>query len=698
MQTMPNTRRFPPEHFINRELSLLAFNRRVLAQAADERVPLLERLRFLCIVSSNMDEFFEIRVAGLKEQIKLDSHATSTDGLLPAEVYRRVALEAHALIAEQYALLNEVMLPKLRAEGVAFLRRSEWTKELQEWVAEYFSREVMPLLTPIGLDPAHPFPRVLNKSLNFAVELEGRDDFGRAGGAAIVQAPRALPRVIQLPKKLAGFDNGFVFLSSVMHRHVHELFPGMAILGCHQFRVTRNSDLFVDDEEVKNLRTALQGELPQRHLGDAVRLEIPDSCSPIMADFLQQQFGLGKVDVYRVPGIVNLVRLMSVPDRVERPDLKYAEFQPGLPKMLTKRSDVFAGIRKQDVLVHHPFQSFSPVVQLLQQAADDPAVVAIKMTVYRTGTDSVLLEHLLRAAQKGKEVTVVVELMARFDEEANLSIAQQLEEVGAHVVYGVFGYKTHAKMLMVLRREDNGYRRYVHLGTGNYHPRTTRFYTDFGLLTCHEEICADVHEVFKQITGMGKAAALKHLWRAPLTLHSNLLVAIRAETEAAKNGRKGQIIAKMNSLLEPEIIEALYEASQAGVEIDLIVRGVCGLRPGVKGLSANIRVRSLVGRFLEHHRIFYFLADGAETLYLSSADWMERNFFRRIEIAFPVLDKKLKQRVIKEGLRPYLTDDCQSWVMESDGQYRPLRGKRGGRYCVQETLLAEMAAPVPAAD
>ena len=697
VDAMPmSSRRFPPEHFINRELSLLAFNRRVLAQAADERVPLLERLRFLCIVSSNMDEFFEIRVAGLKEQLKLGSHAPSTDGLPPAEVYRRVALEAHALIAEQYALLNETMLPKLRAEGVAFLRRSEWTPELQEWIAEYFVDEVMPVLTPIGLDPAHPFPRVLNKSLNFAVELEGRDDFGRAGGAAIVQAPRALPRVIQLPKKLSGFEHGFVFLSSIMHRHVHELFPGMAILGCHQFRVTRNSDLFVDDEEVKNLRTALQGELPQRHLGDAVRLEIPDSCSPLMAEFLQHQFGLDNTDVYRVPGIVNLVRLMSVPDRVERADLKYAEFQPGLPKVLTKRFDIFESIRKQDVLVHHPFQSFSPVVQLLQQAADDPAVVAIKMTVYRTGTDSVLLEHLLKAAQKGKEVTVVVELMARFDEEANLSIAQQLEEVGAHVVYGVFGYKTHAKMLMVLRREEHGYRRYVHLGTGNYHPRTTRFYTDFGLLTCNEEISADVNEVFKQITGMGKAAELKHLWRAPFTLHSNILAAIKAETDAAKNGRKGQIIAKMNSLLEPEIIEALYEASQGGVEVDLIVRGVCALRPGVKGLSDNIRVRSLVGRFLEHHRIFYFHAEGEEKLYLSSADWMERNFFRRIEIAFPVLDKKLKQRVLKEGLRPYLADNCASWGMESDGQYRPLRGKRATRHCAQETLLADMAAALPA--
>jgi polyphosphate kinase len=693
----PITRRYPPEHFINRELSLLAFNRRVLAQAADDRVPLLERLRFLCIVSSNMDEFFEIRVAGLKEQLKLGSHSLSTDGLLPEEVYRRVALEAHALIAEQYSLLNEVILPKLRDEGIAFLRRSEWTEEQRAWIRDYFVSEVMPMLTPIGLDPAHPFPRVLNKSLNFAIELAGHDDFGRTGGAAIVQAPRALPRVIRLPRKLTGIDFGCVFLSSIMHEHVHELFSGMEILGCHQFRVTRNSDLWVDDEEVKNLRTTIQGELPQRHFGDAVRLEIPDNCSPVVAEFLLQQFNLDKEDLYQVPGIVNLVRLISVPDQVDRPDLKYPPFQPGLPKVLTKRYDIFASIRKQDILVHHPYQSFNPIIQMLEQAADDPAVVAIKMTVYRTGTDSVLLEHLLRAAQLGKEVTVVIELMARFDEEANLSIATKLEDVGAHVVYGVFGYKTHAKLLMVLRREEKGYRRYVHLGTGNYHPRTTRFYTDFGLMTCNPEIASDVGEVFRQITGMGKATDLKHLWRAPFTLHSSIIASIQAETAAAKAGRKAQIIAKMNSLLDPDTIEALYEASQAGVDIDLIVRGVCGLRPGVKGLSDNIRVRSIVGRFLEHHRIFYFLADGEEKLYLSSADWMERNFFRRIEVAFPVLEKKLKQRVIKEGLKPYLADTAQAWDMESDGQYHPRRAKRNA-FNAQESLLADMAAAVLPAD
>lgn len=686
---------FPTEHFLNRELSLLAFNRRVLAQAADPRTPLLERLRFLCIVSSNLDEFFEIRVAGIKAQIKLNSSTIGPDGRTAQEVFRLVTREAHRLIEDQYALLNETILPALRKEGICFFKRSEWSEAQEAWIHDYFRREVMPVLTPIGLDPAHPFPRVLNKSLNFAVELQGIDAFGRAGSVAIVQAPRALPRVIQLPQELTGIDYGFVFLSSIMHRYVGELFAGMNVLGCYQFRVTRNSDLFVDEEEVKNLRIALQGELPQRHFGDAVRLEVADNCSPTMIEFLLQQFGLGRDDLYQVHGIVNLVRLISVPDRVDRPDLKFKPFHPGLPRQLSGRDDMFAALRKGDILLHHPYQAFTPVIALLEQAADDPQVVAIKMTVYRTGTDSVLMEHLLRAAQKGKEVTVVVELMARFDEEANLSIAARLEEVGAHVVYGVFGYKTHAKMMLILRREEMdggcGYRRYVHLGTGNYHPRTTRFYTDFGLMTCHEEITADVNEIFKQLTGLGKAVALKHLWQAPFTLHDSVLEAIRTETTIAQSGRKAHIIAKMNALIEPQIIEALYAACQAGVKIDLIVRGVCCLRPGVPGLSENIRVRSVVGRFLEHHRIFYFHADGAERLYLGSADWMERNFFRRIEVCFPILDAKLKRRVIKEGLRIYLADNCQAWDMDSAGDYR-IRPSRRMRTSAQELLLAELAA------
>jgi polyphosphate kinase len=684
------SRRRPAEHFLNRELSLLAFNRRVLQQAADPNVPLLERLRFLCIVSSNLDEFFEIRVAGLKEQIKLGSVSTGADGMLPLEVFRRVGAETHALIAEQYALLNDVILPALAEQGIDILRRSRWNEPQKAWIRDYFFREVMPVLTPIGLDPSHPFPRVLNKSLNFAVELEGRDAFGRSSGAAIVQAPRALPRVIRLPQELTGVTYGFVFLSSILHAHVDELFAGMAVLGCYQFRVTRNSDLFVDEEEVKNLRTALQGELPQRHFGDAVRLEVADNCSEAMAEFLLQQFGLATEDLYRVPGIVNLVRLNQLPDAVERPDLKYPPFQPGRPKALDKRADLFAAIRKQDILLHHPFQSFTPVIDLLQQAVDDPQVVAIKMTVYRTGTDSILMESLVRAAQKGKEVTVVVELMARFDEEANINWATRLEEIGAHVVYGVVGYKTHAKMLLIVRREDGGLRRYLHLGTGNYHPRTTRFYTDFGLLTCNAEIGDDINEVFKQLTGLGRAGQLHHVWQAPFSLHPNVMAAIHAEAEAARAGQPARIIAKMNSLLEPATIEALYEASQAGVEIDIIVRGVCALRPGVPGLSERIRVRSIVGRFLEHSRIFHFHAGGDEKIFLSSADWMERNFFRRIELCFPVLDDKLRRRVVKEGLKPYLADNCQAWEMDGEGNYR-LKSSRRSRVCAQETLLAELA-------
>ncbi|HSD38613.1 MAG TPA: polyphosphate kinase 1 [Rhodocyclaceae bacterium] len=684
----------PPEGLINRELSMLAFQRRVLAQAADEGVPLLERLKFLCIVSSNLDEFFEIRVAGLKEQIRTGTTVLA-GGVRPQALYDEVCGQIHKIVAEQYSLLNDNILPAMDKEGIVFFRRSLWTDAQREWIAQHFLNEVMPVLTPVGLDPAHPFPRVLNKSLNFAVELEGRDAFGRNSNAAIVQAPRSLPRVIRLPRELTGVDNGFVFLSSIVHAHVGELFAGMNVLGCYQFRVTRNSDLFVDEEEVKDLRKTLQGELQQRNFGDAVRLEVADNCSPQMTDFLLQQFELGRDELYRVPGIVNLVRLMQVPDWVERPDLKYAPFSPAYPKGLDKRSNMFDAIRKGDILLHHPFQSFSPVVDLLSTAADDPQVLAIRMTVYRTGTDSVLMEQLLRAARKGKEVNVVVELMARFDEEANINWAAKLEDAGAHVVYGVFGYKTHAKMLLIVRREEdeNGrsiLRRYVHLGTGNYHPRTARFYTDFGLMTVNEEIGADMHEVFKQLTGLGRAETLRHLWQAPFSLQPNVVATINAEADIARQGRKGRIIAKMNALMEGETIQALYDASQAGVEIDLIVRGPCALRPGVPGLSENIKVRSTVGRFLEHTRIFFFQADGEEKVYLSSADWMDRNFFRRIEAAFPILDPKIKRRVIKEGLKPYLMDNSQTWEMDGEtGTYRK-RASRGARHCAQDLLLREV--------
>jgi len=688
----------PHAHFLNRELGLLEFNRRVLAQAADESVPLLERLRFLCIVSSNLDEFVEIRVAGLKEQIKLNLQETGPDGKDPAEVYALVTAGVRSLVEAQYRLLNDVLLPKLAAAGIRFRRRSDWTAAQKQWIREYFFREMLPVLTPIGLDPAHPFPKVLNKSLNFAVDLDGRDAFGRSSGAAIVQAPRALPRLIRLPAAGAGSGYDFVFLSSILHGHVGELFSGMNVLGCYQFRVTRNSDLFVDEEEVTNMRIALQGELLQRHFGDAVRLEVADNCSERMIEFLLQQFGLDASDLYRVAGPVNLYRLREIPDQIDRPELKYPSFQPGLPAALEEKTDLFEAISRQDVLLHHPYQSFTPVINFIRTAATDPQVIAIKQTVYRTGTDSELMEILIDAARRGKEVTVVVELMARFDEEANLNWAARLEEVGAHVVYGVVGHKTHAKMALIVRREEDAegvrtLKRYVHLATGNYHPRTARLYTDFGLITANEGICADANDVFQQLTGLGRAGKLRHVWQSPFSLHKKAVAAIRNEARLAAEGKPARIVAKMNSLFEPAIIEELYAASQAGVRIELIVRGVCGLRPGIKGLSENIRVRSIVGRFLEHSRIFHFHNDGAEDTYLASADWMDRNFFRRIELCFPVLDPALKRRVIREGLLPYLADNCQAWEMDAEGSYTRVKPGRGRRRSAQEELLYTLATP-----
>ena len=695
----------PGERFLNREIQLLAFNRRVLAQAEDRKIPTLERLKFLTIVSSNLDEFFEIRVAGLKEQIKLNAGGRGADGKTPKETFKLVSVEAHEIVTRQYALLNDAIFPTLAAKGIRFLRRAQWNAAQQAWIRDYFFREMMPVLTPIGLDPAHPFPRVFNKSLNFAVELTGRDAFGRNSQRAIVQAPRMLPRVIKLPAEVAEGQDDFIFLTSILHQHVGELFSGMEVLGCYQFRLTRNSDLFVDEEEIKNLRLALQGELPQRHLGDAVRLEIADNCSEESLQFLATQFELEEIDIYRVNGPVNLVRMMSVPDLVARPDLKFPVFVPGHAKginKLAKGKDFFEVLKKQDILLHHPFQSFTPVIEFIEQAARDPQVVAIKVTVYRTGTDSIIMETLIEAAKYGKEVTVVVELMARFDEEANLNWAAKLEEVGAHVVYGVVGHKTHSKMALVVRREQQEgkkplLRRYVHLGTGNYHARTARLYTDFGLMTSNEDICADVNQVFVQLTGLGKASKLTRVWQAPFSLHAGVLASIENEIRIAKStksGARGHIIAKMNSLLESEVIEALYRASAAGVKIDLIVRGVCALRPGVPGLSENIRVRSIVGRFLEHSRIFYFRNGGDERVWLSSADWMERNFFRRIELCFPVQDTKLKRRVISEGLKPYLEDNVQAWEMDGEGGYtrkRPARGPKAVRRNAQEKLLLLLA-------
>jgi polyphosphate kinase len=680
-----------PELFFNRELGQLAFHRRVLAQAGNRATPLLERLRYLCIVSSNLDEFFEIRVSGLHAEIEAGSPVIGADRMRADHVFTQVAQGVHEVVAAQYELLNKEVLPGLAAEGIRFLRRSEFTPAQAEWVKSYFLRDVMPVLTPIGLDPSHPFPRVLNKSLNFAIELEGKDAYGRKSGIAIVQAPRVLPRVIRLPREISGVEYDFIFLSSILHAHVAELFAGMKVVDSYQFRVTRNSELFVDEEEVKDLRTALRGELPHRQFGDEVRLEVADNCPQQISDYLLAQFNLNQDDLYSVDGPVNLVRLINIPDQVERPDLKFPAFRPGLPGQLQLPGDMFGAMREGDILLYHPFQSFQPVIAFLEQAARDPAVAAIKMTVYRTGAESELMEILIGAARIGKEVTVVLELLARFDEEANINWAQRLEEVGAHVVYGVVGHKTHAKMLMVVRREEERLKRYVHLATGNYHPRTARLYTDWGLFTASEEIGADVSDIFIQLTGLGRASKLKHLWQAPFTLHKQILRAIHNEAEQAKGGGKGRIMAKMNALLEPEVISALYEASKAGVEIDLLVRGVCALKPGIPGISENIRVRSIVGRFLEHSRVFYFHNGGAEDVYLSSADWMDRNFFRRVEISFPVLDPKLKKRVINEGLKPYFEDNCQAWEMDQDGQYHLQSPHRGKPQVAQEMLLELLA-------
>ena len=687
-------RHVAPELCLNRELGQLEFNRRVLALAEDRGIPVLERLRFLCIVDSNLDEFFEIRVAGLKEEIA--ARATSgPDGMPLREVFRRVSEQARELMARQYQVLNEDVLPLLAAEGIRFLRRGEWNATQKEWVREYFFRELMPMLTPIGLDPAHPFPRLLNKSLNFVVEIDGKDAFGRKSSMAIVQAPRVLPRVIALPRPIARCDYGYIFLSSILHAHVAELFPGMTLLGCYQFQLTRNSDLYIDEEELrelKSLRKALQGELSQRQFGDSVRLEVADSCSPPMIEALLQQFGLTHDDLYQVNGPVNLVRLMQVVDLIDRPDLKFPPFVPAPPRELARQRDIFEAIRKGDILLHHPYQSFAPVVSFVEQAANDPQVVAIKQTVYRTGAQSEMMELLIQAARNGKAVTVILELMARFDEEANINWAQRLEDVGAHVIYGVVGYKTHAKMALVVRREDGRLRRYAHLATGNYHSRTARLYTDFGLLTCNEEICADVGEILMQLTGLGKATKLKHLWQSPFTLHPRMVKAIETEAKNARAGHKARIIAKMNALLEPGIIAALYDASQAGVRIDLIVRGVCALRPGLPGVSENIRVRSVLGQFLEHSRVFYFYNGGAEDVYLSSADWMDRNFFGRIEVCFPVLEPRLRRRVIREGLKPFLERNIAAWDMTADGQYQHHQGVRRKRANPQSLLLDMLAA------
>jgi polyphosphate kinase len=671
---MSDTDLVSPQLYFNRELSFLEFNQRVLEQAKDSRIPLLERVRFLCISCANLDEFFEIRVASLKELLEAGAVQPGPDGLSVPEQLQAIRARAVRLVDEQYQLLNDVLMPELAASGVVFVEPETWSDAQAVWIADYFKREVEPVLSPLALDPARPFPKILNKSLNFAIVVEGEDGFGRDSGLAVVQAPRSLPRLVRLPDELG--SRHFVFLGTIVEAFVSKLFGGMRMRGCYQFRVTRNSDLFVEQEEVDDLLRAVEGELASRRYGDAVRLETAHDCPEEILTYLLSQFALTHEDLYKVSGPVNLNRLMAVYDLVDRSELKYAPFAPSVPERLKLGSDAFATLRGGDVLLHHPFQGFGPVTDFIKQAAADPQVLAIKQTLYRAGTDSTIVGALAEAAAAGKDVTVIIELRARFDEEANIELATKLQEAGAHVMYGVFGFKTHAKLVMVVRREEKGLRRYCHLGTGNYHAKTARLYTDYGLMTADEAIGEDIHEIFLQLTGLTRVPRLRKLLHAPFSLHQALIAKIEREAAHARDGKPARIIAKLNALTEPTIIQALYRASRAGVDIDLIVRGICCLRPGVAGVSERIKVRCIIGRFLEHSRVYCFENAGAREIYCGSADWMDRNLFRRIEVAFPVDTPELKSRMTEE-LELYLEDDVQAWVLGSDGGYSRVASENG---------------------
>lgn len=676
-----------PALYSNRELSQLDFNFRVLAQAEDPSVPLLERLRFLCISCTNLDEFFEIRAATVQHAQEFDA-PLAPDALPPAVVLRRIHERAAELVEAQYRCWNQVLRPALGEAGVRVLAPAHWNEAQARWLRQYFRDEILPVLSPLGLDPAHPFPKILNKSLNIVVVLEGRDAFGRAGHLAIVRAPRSLPRIIQLPQQVSGGESDFVFLSAMLSSFAEELFPGMRVKGAYQFRVTRNSELIVDGDEVENLALALRDELAGRGYLRAMRLEIAQDCPAPIVRMLLDNFDLPGNAVYRIDGPVNLNRAMQVYELVQRPDLKYPPFTP---RKLRGSDAMFDLVAEGDVLLHHPYDAFGPVLELVKQAAEDPKVLAIKQTLYRTGKGSAIVEALVQAARNGKDVTAVVELRARFDEEANLGFADRLQEAGVQVVYGVVGYKTHAKMLLVVRREGRRLRRYVHLGTGNYHAGTARTYTDLGLITADEAIGADVHQVFQQLSGLAPDVGLRRLLQSPFTLHEGILAMIEREAAHARAGRPARIVARMNALNEPHVVRALYAASQAGVSIDLIVRGACTLRPGIPGVSDNIRVRSVVGRFLEHARAYWFGNDGAPELYCASADWLERNLLRRVELCFPILDPALAARVKREALDNALADNVNAWELHADGSYRRVRPAPGETpHSAQGSLLAEL--------
>ncbi len=689
--------------YINQEQSLLEFNRRVLAQAKNETIPLLERLKFLCISCSNMDEFFEVRMASMYELTEVPLARTKPDSLAPIEAIKILSKLAQEIVEDQYSTLNHILIPALEKQGIRFLRRTHWTKKQQEWLHNYFTQSLQPVLSPMGLDPSHPFPRVLNKSLNFIVSLEGQDAFGRSNGLAIVQVPRSLPRLIKLPKDATDGDNDFVFLSSILHANVSYLFPGMTVTGCHQFRLTRNTNMFIDEEEIDDIMSALQGELSSRHYGGAIRLEVSDQCPKNMYQYLLDQFDMNEQQLYQVCGPVNLHRLNAIPDLIDRPDLLFVPYNQRNPLVKKnkfgslrffqknkKPASLLERIKKKDILLHHPYDSFAPVIEFLQIAAKDPNVLAIRMTLYRTGEKSDIINALEKAAKNGKEVTAVVELRARFDEDNNIIQANRLQDAGVHVVYGVVGYKTHSKMILVVRREGDKLCHFVHLGTGNYHHITTRFYTDFGLFTANPAIGRDVAKIFQQLTSLGDTNNLELLLQSPFTLLSSMIEKIQREAKHARAGKPARIIAKMNGLQEQTIIDALYEASQAGVKIDLIIRGICSLRAGVKGLSENITVTCVIGRFLEHHRIYYFEnSPDSPEIFCSSADWMSRNLLSRVETCFPILDPECFQQVYTEGLAIYLEDNIGAWILQPDGTYLPKTIKEGQKPFSSQNFLID---------
>lgn len=673
---------------LDRDHSLLAFNERVLDWAVRDDVPLLERLRYLCIVSSNLDEFFEVRA----EPHLAACQSNTQKGPYTVKTFERLADALHRLVASQYALYNEKLMPAFEKCGIKIASHGDRNTAQRQWVKQYFEREVRPLLIPVALDPSHPFPQVANKSLNFIVRLGGKDAFGRENEIAIVKVPRVLPRLIRMPDKVAGGRALFVSLSSVIRAHLSDLFAGRAVGQFSQFRVTRHSDLAVDEDDVKNLRTALRQGLVHRHYGQAVRLEVSAGCSEYLATFLLKQFGLPEKALFRVHGPVNLGRLTQLVDLVDRPELCFAPYTPSFPVQMLPGQSIFDLLKQGDILIHQPFESFDEVLSFLRQAVDDPQVLAIKQTIYRTGVDSELMDLLREAVRRGKEVTVVVELKARFDEEANINWAEMLESIGAQVVYGVVGLKTHAKMMLVTRREGRALKRYGHMGTGNYNPRTARLYTDVSHLTADATLTNDMEHVFVHLASQSKLPRLRKLWMAPFHLQRNLVAKIDALAQAAARGKDTRIVAKMNALTDDALIRSLMRAGQRGVKIDLIVRGACMLPAQVAGCTDNIRVRSVIGRFLEHSRVFYFRQGEVEDLYLSSADWMNRNMVRRIELAWPVTDPVQRQRIVDECLVAYLHDGVDAWDLGADGRYTHCKGHgRAAAHGAQAALMERYA-------